>query len=84
MTLKNSCWVVLAVFASVMSGCDSTNSMFGEIGTGNDMTRAQELSRENRGLPKATEMPPGLGEDLPMTAEVPATMPANGMVKSSP
>jgi hypothetical protein len=81
MKFNCSCCAVLTACALLVSACESTD-MFGDIGANNDMTRAQELSRENRPMPKATELPPGLGEDLP-TAEVPASMPAS-MATSSP
>lgn len=58
------CWVVIGTMAALLAGCD--------IGKGNDITDAQDLSRMNRPIPRATEMPPGLGEDLPLT---PATQP---------
>ena len=57
-------WVSCGMLAVSLAGCD--------IGIENDITDAQEKSRWNRPIPAATEMPPGLGEDLPLP---PATQP---------
>ncbi|MCL2639401.1 MAG: hypothetical protein FWD53_01000 [Phycisphaerales bacterium] len=51
------CWAVLGWMVAMLSGC--------ELGYANDMLDEQELSRANRGIPTATELPPGIGEDLP-------------------
>jgi hypothetical protein len=53
-------WVVLGCLLAAIPGCDLT-----DIGSPNDMAKRQELMRQNRSIPSATEMPPGLGEDLP-------------------
>jgi len=50
-------WAVLGLLAASLGGCD--------LGYANDMLDQQELGRTNRGIPDATELPPGIGEDLP-------------------
>ncbi|MCL2646445.1 MAG: hypothetical protein FWD61_05490 [Phycisphaerales bacterium] len=56
----NFCWAVL--LTAVLGGCDVGLT---DVGFANDMVEQQELSRVNRGIPSATELPPGIGEDLP-------------------
>jgi len=56
-------WAVLAGVLA-LAGCQ-----WGDIGNPNDMADSQELSLQHRPILKATEMPPGLGEDLPMASE---------------
>jgi hypothetical protein len=55
-------WVVLSVlavaFAAALPGCD-------DMGYANDVTDLQSQQRMNRGIPGPTELPPGLGDDLP-------------------
>jgi len=72
-------WVVLGCIAASFAGCTSqqTDEMtsWSDIGSPDDMTAKQAESRANRGIPKATEMPPGLGEDLPIPPQAPATPP---------
>lgn len=66
---RHYCWVVLACLTMAVAGCASQDSPFmswSDIGSPDDMTAKQAESRANRGIPKATEMPPGLGEDLPV------------------
>lgn len=62
------CWVVLGCLMAGLAGCeaDSPAMSWSDIGSPNDMTAKQAESRANRAIPKATEMPPGLGEDLPL------------------
>ncbi len=45
-----------------------------DFGTPNDVTDAQEKMRQNRGVPNPTELPPGLGDDLPTPTTQPQTM----------
>lgn len=54
-------WVVLGAAVLLLTGCD-----WSDIGYSNDMVHQQEQMRENRSIPTASEMPPGLGEDLPI------------------
>ena len=61
------CLVMLA--ATALAGCGATD--FTEP---NDTLKAQDLARQNRGALSPTELPPGLGADLPVP---PATMPMN-------
>jgi hypothetical protein len=66
---------VVAAAAMALGGCqnsDSNNSWF-DIGSPNDMTSRQRESRDFQPIPKATEMPPGLGEDLPAPTTQPLT-----------
>jgi hypothetical protein len=54
-------WIVcgfLAVLPLAVAGCN-------DLGSPDDVTNAQEQSRMNRGIPAPTELPPGLGDDLP-------------------
>jgi hypothetical protein len=61
-------WVVLGCLGAALAGCESDSSLmsWSDIGSPDDMTAKQAESRANRGIPKASEMPPGLGEDLPL------------------
>lgn len=43
-----------------------------DFGTNNDVIDAQEQSRLHRGIPGPTELPPGLGDDLPAATTKPA------------
>jgi hypothetical protein len=66
---RHYCWVVLVCLSAAIAGCASQDSPFmawSDIGRPDDMAMKQSESRANRGIPKATEMPPGLGEDLPL------------------
>jgi hypothetical protein len=62
------CWVVLGCLGAALTGCSSDSPMmsWSDIGSPDDMAAKQAESRANRAIPKATEMPPGLGEDLPL------------------
>ena len=60
------CWAGLGLLVATLSGCD--------IGFADDMAKRQELSRINRGMPAATDLPPGIGEDL---AEPPEPLTTN-------
>ena len=55
-------WVVVAVlgvgFAGSFAGCT-------DMGYQNDVADLQSQQRMNRGIPGPTELPPGLGDDLP-------------------
>jgi len=62
------CWVVLGSLAAMLPGCE-----WSDIGAANDMTSRQQQMREQRAIPDATQMPPGLGEDLPTPATQPMT-----------
>jgi len=55
-----------------LAGCQ-----WGDIGNPDDMADSQELSRQHRAVLKANEMPPGLGEDLPMKPEATQPMTAS-------
>jgi hypothetical protein len=60
-------WIVcgfLAVLPLAVAGCD-------DLGKPDDITNAQEKARLNQGVPTATELPPGLGDDLPAAATQP-------------
>ena len=59
------CVIVLAGFLAALGGCEIANEYL-DLPYANDAIKAQEASRMNRGIPSATELPPGLGEDLPM------------------
>ena len=58
-------WVVLSAvaigFAATLPGCD-------DMGYGNDVADLHDKQRMNRGVPAPTELPPGLGDDLPQAA----------------
>ena len=58
-------WVVLSVLAvasvAALPGCN-------DMGYANDVTDLQSQQRMNRGIPGPTELPPGLGDDLPPAA----------------
>jgi hypothetical protein len=62
------CWVVLGCLGAALAGCASDSPFMGwsDIGSPDDMAAKQAESRANRAIPRATEMPPGLGEDLPL------------------
>ena len=74
-------WVVLGCFAASIAGCTSQQkdelTAWSDIGSANDMAAKQAEARVNRGIPKATEMPPGLGEDLPIQTSAPPPMSKN-------
>jgi len=61
--MKNLLLALLLLAPLTLAGCGAT-----DFTQPNDAYDAQQFARENRGIPKATEMPPGLGEDLPATA----------------
>jgi hypothetical protein len=52
--------ILLAAAPLVMVGCDGT-------GLPNDVADQQEKARLNRPIPAATDLPPGLSNDLPAT-----------------
>ena len=62
------CWVVLGALAATLSGCQ-----WSDIGSADDIASRQREMREQRAIPDATQMPPGLGEDLPTPATQPVT-----------
>jgi hypothetical protein len=68
MTNQRLCsWIVcgvLAVLLLAVAGCN-------DLGQPNDVTHAQEEMRMNRGVPDPTELPPGLGDDLPSASSTP-------------
>jgi hypothetical protein len=75
---RHYCWVVLACLAFAIPGCEMQDSplmSWSDIGSPDDVTARQAKSRANRGIPQATEMPPGLGEDLPVPGAGEATPP---------
>ena len=59
-------WAVLCGLVLAISGCN-------DAGMANDVTDLQEQGRLNQPVPGPTELPPGLGDDLPAP---PATQPA--------
>jgi hypothetical protein len=65
MNMRLLSYGVLGVLVLAEAGCD--------IGYNDDMIKKQELGRMNRAIPKATELPPGLGEDLPDAGTVGTT-----------
>ena len=65
-------WVVLGGLLLSLAGCQ-----WGDIGYADDMASRQEQMRQNRSIPTATEMPPGLGEDLPMNQPPPQSVSDN-------
>jgi hypothetical protein len=66
------------VLCGILAGCQS-ELQWGDIGEANDMTNRQEQMRANQAIPGPTQMPPGLGEDLPMPdqAAPPAAQPVS-------
>jgi hypothetical protein len=67
--MKNFALCMLLLAATVLAGCGATD--FTEP---DDSIKAQELARQNRAAPGPTELPPGLGPDLPPPPQ-PATAP---------
>ena len=65
MNMRILCCGVLGVVIPGLVGCDMNYA--------DDTVEKQELGRMNRGIPAATELPPGLGEDLPAASGVEAT-----------
>ena len=59
-------WAVLSVLVAGMAG-----SLAGcnDMGYANDVADLQSQQRINRGIPGPTELPPGLGDDLPAPVE---------------
>lgn len=55
-------WVVLGGLVWALGGCTGDASM------PDDVTKLQDQQRTRRGIPGPTEMPPGLGDDLPPPA----------------
>ena len=68
MTKRFYCWVVLGVlavgFMTALPGCD-------DMGFANDVADLHDQQRLNRGIPGPTELPPGLGDDLPQAPAAP-------------
>jgi hypothetical protein len=55
--VRSVCGVLLGLSVG-LAGCS-------DLGAPDDVTNAQEKMRENRGVPDPTQLPPGLGDDLP-------------------
>ncbi|MGN6367871.1 MAG: hypothetical protein ACTHN5_06380 [Phycisphaerae bacterium] len=66
MTKRVYGWVVLGILgvglAGTFAGCS-------DMGYANDVADLQSQQRMNRGIPGPTELPPGLGDDLPPAPE---------------
>jgi hypothetical protein len=58
MSKRLGTWVVMVAVAAAGVGCHTG-------GDPDDAIKAIEKSQMNRGVPSPTELPPGLGQDLP-------------------